>query len=147
MAATTKWYGLGLKDFYAKKMDVTADTFKIMLLGSGYTPNQDTNHFRSDIVANEVAATGGYTTGGITLSGESLTYDATTNEVRLIWANVSWPASTITASYAAIYQSTGTDSTSVLIGYIDFGGSQSTSGIDFDINFDATHGALKVTAS
>lgn len=147
MAASTHWYGLGLKDYFAKKIDTTADTFKIMLLTSAYVPNGDTDHYRSDIVAHEVAAGGGYATGGITLTGESLVYDATTKEVRLEWSNVSWPASTISAAYAAIYQSTGTDATSILIGYIDFGGTQSTSGIDFDINFDATHGALKVTRS
>lgn len=41
------------------------------------------------------------------LAGISVTYDAPTNEVRIVWSDVTWPSSTITARGFVIYKSRG----------------------------------------
>ena len=46
-------------------------------------------------------------------------------------------SSTITARYAVIYDSTGTSSTSALIGYVDFGADVSTTNGTFQITWDS----------
>jgi hypothetical protein len=148
LAVSAKWYGLGLKAQYdstsANRVDWVNDTIKVALTTSSYTPNQDTHDFFDD-VTNEVTGTG-YSAGGATLGTKTLTYDTATNEVRLDAADAVWTTSTITARYAVVYKSTGTASTSLLLGYVDFGGDQSTSSADFTISWDST-GVLKITAS
>lgn len=54
--------------------------------------------------------------------------------VSLSSANPSWTSATITAYGAVIYYSTGTGSTSTLIGYLDFGGAQSSSSATFTVD-------------
>jgi hypothetical protein len=63
--------------------------------------------------------------------------DTTDDEAAFDAANVTWSASTITARGAVLYQNTGTDSTSPLIGYFDFGSDQSSSSGDFTIAWNA----------
>lgn len=109
-------------------------------------PNQDTHTFFSD-VTNEVVGTG-YTAGGVALGTKSVSYDSASNETRLLAAASSWTGSTITARYAIVYDATtGVSTTEPLLGYVDFGGDQSTTGATFQITWDATHGVLTVTAS
>lgn len=139
MAVTAKLYGLGLLNMYGVAtgypIDWVNDTIKVALLTSSYTPNQDTHQFFSDLT-NEVTGTG-YTAGGATLGTKSKTYTGGTNTSAFFAANATWATSTITARYAAVYKSTGTGSTSALIGYIDFGVDVSSSGATFTITWDA----------
>lgn len=147
MAVTAKWYGLSLRNQYGatstNRVDWVTDTIKVALTTSAYTPNQDTHDFFDDIT-NEVTGTG-YTAGGVTLTTKTTAYDTASNETRLDADDAIWATSSLTARYAVVYKSTGTASTSPLLGYVDFGGDQTTSAADFTIQWDAT-GVLKITA-
>lgn len=148
MAATAAWFGLGVElQWGANKVDWASDTIKIAILSSAATIAQDTNEWWSDLDANEVTGTG-YTAGGITLSSKTLTYDGASNTVRLKAADVTWATVTFTnGRYAVVYKSTGTDTTSPLMGWIDFGAAQSPAGVNFTISFDATDGVLRGVVS
>jgi hypothetical protein len=136
MAVTALLYGkLWENQFGAAPINWGSDTIKVALCTSTYTPNQDTHDFFND-VTNEVTGTG-YTAGGATLASKTATYTSGTNTCAFDAADVTWSTSTITARYAVIYKSTGTASTSPLVGYIDFGADVSSSGGNFTITFDS----------
>lgn len=145
MAGTWKWYGNGLLNVAKGNIDLDADTFKVMLTTSTYTPNQDTDDYRDD-VTNEVAGTG-YTAGGATLSGVSVTYDAGTNEMRVTWTDPTWTSSTITnARTAVIYKSRGgASSADELVAYCTNDADVSTTSGTFTLDLPTT--TLKITAS
>jgi hypothetical protein len=143
MAVTAKWYTNGPKHVVNGDVSWTADTIKVLLTTSTYTPNQDTHEFKSSIT-NEVAGTG-YTAGGVTLGSKSISVDTASNETRFVAGNVQWTTATFTARYAVIYEDTGTAGTSSLLGYVDFGVDTSVSAGTFSITWDAT-GVLKITA-
>lgn len=118
--ATNKWYGLAFTSALTKKIDLSADTLKIMLVTSSYTFDQDTHQFKSSIT-NEVSGTG-YTATGATLGSPTLTYTGATNTLAFDAADVSWTSATFTARGAVVYDSTpGTDATRPVLLYIDFG--------------------------
>lgn len=143
MAATTTWYGLGMKNVQAGLVDLDSDTFKCMLTTSAYTPDQDAHQYRSS-VTNEVAGAG-YSAGGVTLSGVSLTYDTASNEIRLDFNDPSWAAASFTARYAVVYKSRGgAAGADELLCFIDFGADQTVGGATFTIQLAAT-GLLKTT--
>lgn len=149
MAVTAFWYGLALKGQWnttaGNRVDFLTDTIKVSLHTSTYTPNQDTHDFFDD-ATNELGAGSGYTAGGVTLTTKTLTYDTASNETRLDADDAAWTSATFTARYAVVYKSTGTASTSPLMGYVNFGGDQTVSTGNFTIQWDAT-GVLKVTAA
>ena len=130
--------------------DLAANTFRMVLVTSAYTPNQSTHAAWSDISANEVAAGGGYDTHGklltatSTRSGLVITFDCD---------DQSWTASTITAKYAVIVRD-GDANAALAAGdiplcYCDLetgGGSVSTSSGTFAITINAA-GVFTVTAS
>lgn len=82
----------------------------------------------------------------MTLTGNTVTYDTGTNETRLDANDASWTSASFTAALAVVYRSTGTASTSRLLGWVDFGGNQTVTAGTFTIQWDAT-GVLKVTAA
>lgn len=141
----SKLYGNFLLKALNKEVDFDSDTIKVALLTSSYTPNQDTHDYFNDVSANEVTGTG-YTAGGITLASKTATYDSGTNVIVLDAADVTWSSSTITARYAVVYDSTGTSSTSALIGYVDFGSDQSSTNGNFTITWDST-GIVRITVA
>lgn len=144
MAVTTSWYGNGLLNLAKGNIDLDTDSFKVMLTTSSYTPNQDTHDFRDDIT-NEITGTG-YSSGGSALSGVSVTYDGTSNEMRVLWNDLSWSSASFTARYAVIYKSRGgVSSADELLAYIDFGADQTVSSGTFTLDF--TTAVLKITAS
>lgn len=147
LAVTGFWYGNGVKHVVTDAI-WTSDTIKVALTTSTYTPDQDAHEFFSS-VTNELATANGYTAGGLTLGTKSVAYDATTNQTRFIAANAQWTATagnSITARKAIIYKSTGTASTSPLLGWVDFGADVTATGDNFTITWDAT-GVLRITAS
>lgn len=151
MAVTAKWYGLGLQKAFTStttdELNWTTDTFKIALVNSTYTPNQDTDNYASlaGLTANELSG-GGYARA--TLGTKTLTYDAPTNTVRFKAADAAFgPGFTGTFRYAVVFKDTGTAGTSPLMGYIDFGADQSIASGTFTINFDPTDGVLRIVAS
>lgn len=107
MAATWHWYGNGALALAKGSIDLDTDTFKIMLTTSSYTPNIDTDVFRSSATAAEVAASGTYATGGATLAGVSVTYVGASDQVQISWTDVSFTGATITARTAVIYKARG----------------------------------------
>jgi hypothetical protein len=144
VAVTAKLYGLALQSAFSGEINFSANTIKAMLTTSGYTPNQDTHRYKSS-VTNEVSGTG-YTAGGVTLASKTVTYDSSSNTLTLDAADLAWSGSTITARYLVIYGSTGTDSTSPLICYVDFGADVATSGGAFNYVFPST-GLVQLTVA
>lgn len=141
----SKLYGNFLLKALNKEVDYDSDTIKVALLTSSYTPNQDTHDYFNDVSANEVSGTG-YTAGGATLASKTATYDAGTNVIVLDAADITFSSSTITARYAVVYGSTGTASTSPLIGFVDFGSDQSSTNGNFTITWDST-GIVRITVA
>jgi hypothetical protein len=90
-----------------------ADVYKIALYTSLATLNKSTTVYAT---TNEVTGTG-YTAGGATLSGFSVTLD--TDTAILDWTtDPTWPAATITARGALIYNSSRTNKA---VAVLDFG--------------------------
>ena len=134
----SKIYGSLIGAAFNKETDFDTNVIKVALLTSAYVPNQDLHNYFDDVVANEVTGTG-YTAGGQTLATKAVTYDAATNVTMLDAGDVTWAASTITARYAVVYDSTpGTSATQPLYGYVDFGSDQSSTSGNFTITWDAT---------
>lgn len=119
------------EDLARGNIDMDANTFKMMLVTSSYTPNKDTHADRAD-VTNEVAATGGYTAGGKTVTC-TVARDDANDKTTLTFAAESWESSTITAAAAVVYKSTGTAANDLLCFYNDFGGNVVTSGTTLSV--------------
>lgn len=117
-------------------INLATATLKVMLV-AGYTADVVNHKFRSDVTSFEITGTG-YTLGGVALGSLSVTENDTTNKGVFTAGNASWASSTITAAGAIIYNSTGTNSTSQLIAYFDFGGSKSSSNGTFQITWNGT---------
>jgi hypothetical protein len=141
----SKLYGNFLLKALNKEVDFDTDTIKVALLSSSYTPDQDAHDYLNDVSSFEVSGTG-YTAGGNTLGSKTATYDSANNVVVLDAADTTWSSSTITARYAVVYGSTGTASTSPLIGYVDFGSDQSSTNGNFTITWDST-GIVRITVA
>lgn len=135
MAVTAFWFGSALLKALNKEVDFDTDTIKVALATSTFTPNQDTMDYFDD-VTNEVVGTG-YTAGGATLGGKLIGYNAGSNVIKLDATDVTWASSTITARYGIVYVATGVASTSVLLGYIDFGEDKVSTAGDFVIIWNA----------
>lgn len=102
-----------------------ADTYKIALYVSAATLNKSTTVYAA---TNEVVGTG-YTVGGATLSGFSVTLD--TDTAMLDWTtDPTWPAATITARGALIYNSTQ--------------GNKAVAVLDFGSDITSTNGTFTV---
>ena len=114
---------------------MVSDTIKVALVTSSYTPNKDT-HVDFGDVTNEVSGTG-YTARGATLASKAVTMDTTDDEGVFDAADVTWTGSSITARGAVVYKDTGTDATSLLICYIDFGQDYTSLNGDFKITWNS----------
>lgn len=112
-----------------KQIDFSADSFKIILMASGFVFNKDTHHGYADVSGNELATGNGYTQNTKVLAGVSVTEDDTDDRGEVTWSNVTWTAAggTIGPTPGAIIF----DDTPVapqadpVVQYIDFGGEQS----------------------
>jgi hypothetical protein len=132
-------YGRSLLHYARKGIHLEHDDIRLILV-NGYTFNQDTHEFLSDVSASQVANGNGYTTGGKVLASKTLTYDATLNGFIFDAADLSWTApTTITATGGIVVNYTGaSDAARVLLAYIDFGGTKTSDGGAFDVAFDST---------
>lgn len=108
--------------------------------GDVVRPTTGNGHLYRCIVAG---TSGGTEPSWPTVSGDTVT-DGTVKWaecgfgiVQYDAADTVWSTSTITARYAVIYVSTGTDSTSPLLAYVDFGENKSSSGDNFTIQWDS----------
>ena len=108
-----------------KAIDFANDTFKIILMNTGFVFNRDTHHQYSDVSASELATGFGYTQDTKELAGVSVTEDDTDNRTEIIWSNASWTANggAIGPTPGAIvFDETATDDP--VVGYLDFGTEQ-----------------------
>ena len=146
--ATWQWYGKALQGAFdstaARRFDWVNDSFKVMLLGSGYTPDPDAHDFRDDLTS-EVSGTL-YTAGGVAVSGKTLTLNAASNEVRLLMADNVWgPGATISGIRTAVlYKVVGSAATDPLIGYLQESADSAVSNGTFTVDNDPT-AVLKIT--
>lgn len=126
-------YNSALRDEATGAIDYDTDSFKVMLVTSGYTENKDTHTKRSD-VTNEVTGTG-YTAGGQTVTVTVSAVDTANDCVDITFAQVTWPSSTITARKAVYYKSRGgASSADELVAVNDFGSDVTTSSGTFTLN-------------
>ena len=107
------------EDLARGAIDMDTDTFKLMLVTSSYTPDQDA-HLKRSAITNEVTGTG-YTAGGATCAC-TVAKDTATNRVTFTFDGVNWTTSTITARRGIIYKSRGgADTADELVLCNDFG--------------------------
>ena len=151
MSVTAKWFGQALKKALNKEVDWDTDVIQVALY-TGTLPAgaQDEWVYKSDIATIvEVANGNGYATGGAVLGTKTIGYTTGTNVTKLDGADVTWSASTISATCAIIYVKVGADFTTpeddVLLGYVDFGGTFASSAGDFKITWH-TDGIFTITA-
>ena len=115
----------------SKIIDFANDSFKIILMQSGFTFNKDTHHGYADVSASELGTAYGYTINTKTLAGVAVTEDDTDDRCEITWNNVTWTASGGAIGPtpgAIIFDDTvtagGVTVADPIIGYIDFGGDQ-----------------------
>lgn len=137
-AVTASQYGVPVKNQWdgTAVTDFDTDTMKAALL-TAYTINIDTHDFFDDVSGTEITGTG-YTAGGATLGSKTATYDTATDQIRLDAADTTWTTSTLSATDAVVYKSTGTASTSPLLAGIDFGATVASTAGTFQITYDST---------
>lgn len=114
------------KELFNSTINGATDTFKIILMQSGFVYNKATHGTYADVSASELPTALGYTVGGATLAGVTITQDDILNLGKIAWNNPSWVATggNLVASGAIIYDDThGSDA---IVGYIDFGGDVTT---------------------
>ncbi len=124
-------YGLTLEKFLivtvAVAQSIEAETNKGMLVLDAYTPNFDTDAFRS-VIVNEATGTG-YTAGGIALTTTDITpASPAAGTLKIDHDDPSWANSTIANAMALIeYLNVGTPATDPLWCLLDFVTAVSTS--------------------
>lgn len=133
MTVTAHFFGKGVLNIWKKKMDLSTDTLKIALFNSSLDleTNRDVYAQYSDVSADEISGTG-YTVGGVALSNVAVSLDTANHLVKLTADDPAWENATITAHYAIIYDVTAGN---LLVGFVDFGQDESTSNIEFKIDF------------
>jgi hypothetical protein len=143
------WYNSGLRDVLDRTIDLSADTIKIILVTSSYTPNKD-HDFADDLGANELSGTG-YTggfagSGRKTIGSKAFSTDTTNDRVEFTFGAVTWTAINAgSPKYAILVKEITNDAASRLIGYLDLG-TVTTNGGDLTVTPDGTTGALYVSA-
>lgn len=103
-------------------VDFANDTFKIILMESGFTFDIDTHEEYADVSGNELPTGNGYTAGGETLAGIAVTEDDVDDRCEVTWDNVSWTAAggPIGPTCGAIIVD-DTLANDPVVGFIDFG--------------------------
>jgi len=99
--AATAWaiYGNALEKIHDGTIDLDTDSFRMVLVGTGYTPNQSTDTAWSDISANEISGT------GYTANGKAITQTVSRSSLVVTFDcdDQSWTSSTLTnVAYAVI---------------------------------------------
>lgn len=130
MAITVAGYPLGWMSAWTSAIDLDAATWKLALSTTTFAPNRDTMDFYND-VTNELPTQDGYTSGGVTLASPAVTYDSASDQVRFDFADPSWTFSAnVTWRYGNAYIDTaGASSTDPLMLLLDWGSSQTVSGV------------------
>ena len=85
----------------------TTGTFKVALVGAGFTFNKDYNVW-SSISAQQITGTG-YTAGGKSITSPAVTEDDTNDWAKLDGADVTWTNGTFSAAGAVVYKVSGSN--------------------------------------
>ena len=103
-----------------------SDTFKIILMKSGFVFVNSSHHAYTDVSASELPTANGYTSGGVTLTDVAISEDPVTGRVRLQWSNAQVNASSgsLAVDGAIIIDDStdaggGDDYTKAIVAYID----------------------------
>lgn len=135
MASTA--YDSFVYDAMTGQIDIDTDTFKVMLVTSSYTEDKAA-HMKRSSVTGEVSGTG-YTSGGQAIV-PTITKDTTNHRTTIVFPQVTWPSSTITARKAVYYKSRGgASSADELVAVDDFGSDVTTSSATFTLNATTIH--------
>jgi hypothetical protein len=103
------------------------DTFKIILMKTGFVFDVDAHHAYADVSASQLANGLGYTTGGITLTGVAITVADAGDSATIAWNEAKWTATggSLVAVGAIIYDDStataGDDYTDAVVAFIDAG--------------------------
>lgn len=125
-------------------IDLLVDDIKVALLTNVHTTNIDTQEFWSDVLANEITATG-YTANGQSLTTPATVVDTVNDRCDFDADDSVWTITgALTARYAVIHKWTGVTTTSPIIAIVDFGTDKSVTDGTFTIQWDAT-GILRLT--
>jgi hypothetical protein len=121
----------------------TGNTFKVALLkatasGSGTFGAATTSY--TNLSTDELASGGGYTTGGNTLT--SITPVASSTTAVCDFSDTTWTAASFTTCGALIYNDTATGDPACAV--LSFGGDQTVSSGDFQIQFPAAVAATAI---
>jgi hypothetical protein len=121
----------------------TGNTFKVALLkatasGSGTFGAATTSY--TNLSTDELAAGGGYATGGNILT--SITPVASSTTAVCDFADTTWTAASFTTCGALIYNDTATGDPACAV--LSFGGDQTVSSGDFQIQFPAAVAATAI---
>lgn len=138
MAITTAMANSFKQELLSMANHVSTDVFKIALIKAGHTgtygaltSNAGTPGTGAPTTANlgtDESSGTGYTAGGIALTGLSATLQGATGV--LDFATATWPAATLSAVGAVIYNSTKANR---VLGVFDFGGTISSTGANFTV--------------
>jgi hypothetical protein len=122
-------------------IDFSSDDFKIILMNTSFTFDEDAHATLDDVTASQLATGYGYTQDAKALAGVGVTEDDTNDRAAITWNDIIWTAAggSIGASGAAIiYDDTTADDT--VVGCIDFGEDiTATTGKDFQISSPAVY--------
>jgi hypothetical protein len=142
MASTSTVYDHARYAFMNKKIDVAADTFKVLLVTSTYTPDFTNHKYLSDIT-NEVSGNG---YGRQTVSGVSLTEGVGKTTFKSSPVVFTASGGSIVARRAILFHDTGVAGTSELLCAILMDSTPAdvtaTSGGSITITPDSTNGWL-----
>ena len=137
------WYGPALVSAFEKKIDLSADTIKLMACTNVYVPNLNTHQYKSDIT-NEVSGTN-YTAGGIQITSPTVSWS--TSALPYHWVfdgnDVTWPGPIPACRYLIGYDSSpSTDATRRLLFVATFDSDAIPSGVQWNAG-----GILTITPS
>jgi hypothetical protein len=108
-------------------------TLKCILLTNAHTINAGTQQYYADISANECVGGGAYTTGGILVT-TGLTSGYSGNNAYVDTMDASYPGVTLTARYAAIYDS----ATGSIMAQYNLGGDVTCTGGTLNLTWNAS---------
>lgn len=113
-------------------------TFKFLLVSSVPSEaNLDAYDFRDDI-SNEVTGTG-YTAGGVAATVTVGSVDTTNDRTPVTITDLTnaWTGSTISAVGGWLYKVIGSAATDQLVGFVDFGGTVTSTAGNYSVTFTA----------
>lgn len=118
-----------------KKVDMSADVFKMILLDTVFAFDKDTHATLADVTASQIGTAFGYTQNNKTLAGASVVENDALDKASCAWSDVTWTASGGAigpVGAAIIYDDTTVDDTVVCC--IDFGADFTTpDGFSFQV--------------